>query len=82
MPGNRRSDRRNCVVVPAVTSLTRMAEVFGVFQANVRAKYLIECLPGFLSRLLCIAFGLFDTDSLTALGTFAEEMTGADPFHP
>ena len=54
----------------------------GMFQLNVCAEYLIEYFPGFLLRLLFIGFGLFDTDDLTALGTFAEEMTGAIHFVP
>src|ERR1035437_521177 len=53
-----------------------------MFQLNVCAEYLIEYFPGFLLRLLSIGFGLFDTDDLTALGTFAEEMTGAIHFVP
>jgi hypothetical protein len=53
-----------------------------MFQLNVCAEYLIEHFPGFLLRLLSIGFGLFDTDDLTALGTFAEEMTGAIHFVP
>jgi len=51
-----------------------------VFQLNVCAEYLIEYSPGFLLRLRSIGFGLFDADDLTALGTFAEEMTGAIHF--
>ena len=53
-----------------------------MFQLNVSAECLIECFTGFLLRLLSIGFGLFDTDDLTALGTFAEEMTGAIHFVP
>jgi hypothetical protein len=53
-----------------------------MFQLNVCAEYLIEYFPGFWLRLLSIGFGLFDTDDLTALGTFAEEMTGAIHFVP
>src|ERR1700681_3947670 len=54
----------------------------GMFQLNVYAEYLIEYFSGFLLRLLSIGFGLFNTDDLTALGTFAEEMTGAIHFVP
>ena len=53
-----------------------------MFQFDVSAEYLVECFPGFLLRLLSIGFGLFDTDDLTAFGTFAEEMTGAIHFVP
>jgi hypothetical protein len=57
-----------------------MAEVFRVFQLDVGTEYLVEYFPGFLLRLLSIGFGLFDTDNLTALGTLADEMTGAIHF--
>ena len=51
-------------------------------QLNVCAEYVIEYFPGLLLRLQSIGFGLFDTDDLTALGTFAEEMTRAIHFVP
>ena len=57
-----------------------MAEVFRVFQLDVRTEYLVEYFPGFLLRLSSIGFGLFDADNLTALGTPADEMTGAIHF--
>jgi hypothetical protein len=51
-----------------------------VFQLDVRAEYLIEYFPGFLLGLSSIGFGLFDADNLMALGTLADEMTGAIHF--
>ena len=60
-------------------SLTRTAEV-RVFQLDVGTEYLVEYFPGFLLRLLSIGFGFFDTDNLMALGTLADEMTGAIHF--